>query len=143
MGANVVSKATWAMGVAMMKTTTAVAIGTMAIAVARTTTNTNTITAQHASVWIQRNIQMRQNAMDTAEVQTSKVTAIAMTATTTAVVTTTVVTVVETKEANGNTRIAQIANARTQLKRVQTRATTIILDIREVNVSDIDFFGFR
>merc|ERR1711904_300678 len=126
----------------MMKTTIAVAIGTMAIAVARTTTNTNTITAQHASVWIQRNIQMRQNAMDTAEVQTSKVTAIAMTTTTTAAVTTTVVTVVETKEAHGNTRIAQRASARTQLKRVQTRASTIILDIREVNVSDIDFFGF-
>lgn len=50
--ANVVSLPTWAMDVAMMKTTIAAVIGTRVIAAGNPATNTNFRTAQNASVWI-------------------------------------------------------------------------------------------
>jgi len=113
--AHVVSKLSWAMGDATMRTTTVVAIGTVVIAAARAATNGNTRTARNANVWTQRNKRMRQNVADTAEVQTMLVTATAMTTTTTAVVNTTGETVVALVAPNGNIRTVLCASAWTRL----------------------------
>merc|ERR1719237_2023001 len=114
---NAVSPHTWAMVVVTMKTTIAAAIGTMVIAAGRTKTNSNTLTARHANVWIPRKHQLPKNAMDTAQLHSTKVTATATTTTITAVVHTTVATVAaRLSKEKINSHIAKTASAWTQLK---------------------------
>merc|ERR1712048_573388 len=112
---NAPSLHTTGMDVAMTETTTAAAIGTTVTAVGRVTTNTSFRTAPNAIVWIRLTIKMQRNAMDIAELQTTKVMATAMTTTTTAVVNMTVVTVAARKVKN-NFSTAKSASAWTQPK---------------------------
>jgi len=129
--ANVVSKASRAMGVATTTTTTVPAIGTVVTAAARVATNGNIRTAPNASARIRRQKRMRQNAKDTAPVQTSLVTATAMTTTTTVVADTTVVTVVAKTAQNGNIHTVLCASAWTRINSDQSAQKT----------SDIGFFS--
>lgn len=112
------------MDVAMMETTTAAAIGTMVIAAGSPTINSNLPTAKtNATVWIRltRRIKIQRNAMDIAEVRTTKVMVTAMTATTTAVVNMTVVTVAARKVKN-NFSTAKSASAWTRPKTRRSKA---------------------
>merc|ERR1712187_651910 len=112
---NAPSLHTTGMDVAMTETTTAAAIGTTVTAVGRVTTNTSFRTAPNAIVWIRLTIKMQRNAMDIAELQTTKVMATAMTTTTTAVVNMTVVTVAARKVKN-NLSTAKSVSAWTRPK---------------------------
>jgi len=118
--ANVVSKASWAMGVATTTTTTVPAIGIVVTAAARAAINGNTRTAPPASVRIRRKKRMRPNAKGTAAVQTSSVTATVMTTTTTAVANTTVVTVVAKMALSGNIHTVLCASAWTRINSDQS-----------------------
>lgn len=114
----------WAIHVAMIKTTTAAAIGTVVIAAGKITTAYNTSTAARVRAWIRR---LRSNAKGIVEVSTTRVTAAAMTITTIVVVNMMVETVVETAGTISNGPTVTIVGVRTRLKVDRTRRRVSVL----------------
>lgn len=115
---HVVALISWAIHVAMIKTTTAAAIGTVVIAAGKITTSYNTRTAPPVIVKIRS---LLSHARGIVEVSTTRVTAAAMTTITIAVANMMVETVVKSPGTNSNGPTVVIASVRTRLRVDQTR----------------------